>query len=335
MKKFSGSAIARHQVFMLADGTFVVQWDDKRIQDILSGKYREFDYRADFGHAITDYELRQLRAAGRVEHFNRQYVWLYALPESGRFGQRRVLGRGNRVRAYYLSTPFAKTQIGNIQSMFDELDVSHHFSVRVRDDSVVILGDNGVPFRTIEDAEDAQQFLGKQAPGILSNLVVAFVETSVKHRMPIMSETNETLNLDDIIASQSNKMTLNGRHIVVAVKNDEERQAFSKLFEEMNLDVKYASSASDAIHLLEDNPSDLLIIDIDLPDMHGWQMLSKIREIETLRDLPIMVITEQTNFGMTVAKVNYIQRPISIARLRHNIWTTLSGREEVSPTEMD
>ena len=335
MKKFSGSAIARHQVFMLADGAFVVQWEDKRIQEILSGKYREFDYRADFGHAITDYELRQLVAAGRVEHFNRQYVWLYALPESGRFGQRRVLGRGNRVRAYYLSTPFAKTQIGNIQSMFDELDVSNHFSVRVRDDSVVILGDNGVPFRTIEEAEDAQQFLGQRAPGILSNLVVAFVETSVKHRMPIMNETNETLNLDDIIASQSNKMTLNGRHIVVAVKNDEERQAFSKLFDEMSLDVKYASSASDAIHLLEDNPSDLLIIDIDLPDMHGWQMLSKIREIEALRDLPIMVITEQTNFGMTVAKVNYIQRPISIARLRHNIWTTLSGREEASSTEMD
>ncbi len=319
---------------MLANGTFVVQWEDSRVQDLLSGKYLEFNHGSDFGHAVTDYELKQLRAAGRVEHYNRTYVWLYPLPEAGRFGQRRILGRGNRVRAYYLSTPFAKSQIVNIQSMFDELGINDAFTVRVRDNMVVILGKNGIPFRTPEDTERAQQFLGDKAPGLLSNLVVAFIETSVKHRMPMMNETDEKLSLDDIIASQTDTAKLNGKHIVLAVKEDDVRQAFSKLFDEMQLDVKYASSASDAIQLLEDYPSDLLIIDIDLPDMHGWQMLSKIREIEALRDLPIMVITEQTNFGMTVAKVDYIQRPISIARLRHNIWVVLSGRSDsVTPED--
>lgn len=313
---------------MLANGTFVVQWEESRVQDLLSGKYLEYEHTADFGHAITDYELKQLRAAGRVEHFNRTYVWLYPLPEAGRFGQRRELGRGNRIRAYYLSTSFGKSRIENIQSRINELKLDDPFSVRVRDNAVVILGKNGIPFRTPADAEHAQTLLGERAPDLLSDLVVAFIETSVKHRMPMMNETDGKLSLDDIIASQTDTTKLNGKHIVVVVKEDDEREAFSKLFDEMNLDVKYASSAEKAIHLLEDHPSDLLIIDIDLPDMHGWQMLGKMREIEALRDLPIMVITSQTNFGMTVAKVDYIQRPISIARLRHNIWVVLSGHSD-------
>lgn len=313
---------------MLANGTFVVQWEESRVQDLLSGKYLEYEHSTDFGHAITEYELKQLRAAGRVEHFNRTYVWLYPLPEAGRFGQRRELGRGNRIRAYYLSTPFTKSQIANIQSMFDELKLNDRYTVRIRDNVVVILGENGIPFRTPKDAEDAQTVLGKHAPGLLSDLVVAFIETNNKQRMPMMNETDKKLSLDEIIASQTETAEVNGKHVVVAVKEDDEREAFSKLFNEMNLNVKYASSAEKAIHLLEDYPSDLLIIDIDLPDMHGWQMLGKMREIEALRDLPIMVITAQPNYAMTVAKVDYLQRPISIARLRQNIWVVLSGHSD-------
>lgn len=323
MKKLSGSAISRQQVFTLADGSYVVQWEDKRVQELMSGKYREFDYRADFGHPITDYELKQLRTNGRVEHYNRNYVWLYPLPESGRFGQRRVLGRGNRIRAFYLSTPFTKTQLPNIQTVLGEMGVSDQLSARTRDEVVVILGKGGLPFRTPEDAEQAQDVLKTKSPSLFSELVTAFVETS-RHR--VTSGTNsEKLNLDDIIASQNNATKFSGRHIVLAVTHDDERKAFSTIFEEMALNVKHASSASEVLELLEDHDIDLLITDLELSDMHAWSMVSKIKEVDSLRELPIMVLADQSNFGMNVAKVDYIlQRPISIAKLRHNVWVALN-----------
>jgi len=322
MKKFSGSAISRALVFTLQDGTYVVQWEDKRVQELLTGKYREYEHKSDFGHPITDYELKQLRASGRVEHYNRNYVWLYPLPEAGRFGQRRVLGRGNRIRAYYLRTPYARNQLNDIQTVLADVGVADYAHARVREDMVVILGKNGVPFRTPEDAERAHQMLKSKSPHLFGELFVAFIETSKQRVAP--SNNSETFNLNDIIASQSNSTQFAGKHIVLAVTHEDERKAFASVFDEMKLSVRHATTATEALQMLEDNPADLLITDIELSDMHAWTMVSKLKEIDSLRELPIMVITDQASFGANVAKVDYVlQRPISMKRLRHTVWTAL------------
>lgn len=103
MKILSGSAILRVRVFVLADGTSVVQWDEKRVQELLSGQYRHYDHQRDFGHAITDYELNILKSNGRVEHYTQKFVWLFPLPEAGRY-QRKVLDGLSKTRGYYLTT---------------------------------------------------------------------------------------------------------------------------------------------------------------------------------------------------------------------------------------
>lgn len=328
MKHFSGSAVSRYQVFTLADGTFVVQWDDARVQELLTGQYREFDYRTDFGHAITDYELAQLRASGRVEHFSRNNVWLYPLPEAGRFGRRRVLGRGDRVRAYYLISKYSQSRLDEVREILDRLNLKEDYSARAREDQVVILGRGGIPFRDLKDAENAQQIITDRLRDDLGDLTIAFIETpstaSVYHRSSIDSDVSK-LNLDDIIASQTNTSRIAGKRVVLVIKEADEREAFSDLMNEMELDVKYANSAVEAIQLLEDFPSDLLVTDIQLPDMHAFQMISKFNEIENLRELPIILIADQPNIGATVARVDYLIRPVSIARLRHNVWVSLTN----------
>jgi CheY-like chemotaxis protein len=336
MKKFSGSAVARHQVFMLADGTYVVLWDDKRVQELLTGRYREFDYRADFGHAVTDYELKQLRASGRVEHYNQHYVWLYPLPEIGRFGKRRVLGRGNRIRAYYLSTPHPKVELPQIQTALEENGLGEEYAARIRDDVVVVLGKNGVPFRTPEEADQAHAALVAKVPDVMQHLIVAFVETDPSHRLHSPHNERETdSNLDDLIASQTNTETVAGKRVVLAVRDEDERQAFGRLFEEMKLDVKYAGDASEVLQALEDFPSDLLISDIELPDLHAWKLVQKVKEVDSLRDIPIIVLTDQVNLSATIARVDYIQRPISIARLRHNVWMVLNDARHTNHRPID
>lgn len=326
MKHFSGSAISRYQVFTLVDGTFVVQWDDKRVQELLTGHYREFDYGSDFGHAVTDYELEQLKSAGRVEHFNRMYVWLYPLPETGRFGRLRVLGQGNRIRAYYLATAQPRSMVERIRGELQSLGLQGELSIKLRDDMVALLDGEGQPFRTLEEAENAQSRLLDQGSDIFSDLSVAFIDKSgkVTANRVLMDGENAKLNLDEIIASQSDTSQVAGRLVVLAVSQDDERKAFGELFVEMELEVKYATTGAETLQLLEDFPADLLVSEFQLPDMHVWQMLGKVKEIEGLRELPILVITDQTNFATTVARVEHLTRPVSIARLRHNVWVTLS-----------
>ena len=137
-----------------------------------------------------------------------------------------------------------------------------------------------------------------------------------------MDNSSES-DLDGAIIGQSDMSEIHGKTVVLAVTQEDEGQAFADLFAEMNLQVQYASSAPAILQILEDHPAHLLVMDMQMPDIHAWKMISKVREIEHLRDLPILIITDQASLGMTVAKVDYLTRPVSIARLRQNILRTL------------
>ena len=116
-----------------------------------------------------------------------------------------------------------------------------------------------------------------------------------------------------------------GKRVILAVSESDEQDAFRDMLNDMQIDVLIATSAVETLQLLEDFPSHLLIMDLNQPDMHGWQMINKIREITELRNLPITVLTDQPHIGMTVARVDYLTRPVSIARLRQSVANALEN----------
>jgi CheY-like chemotaxis protein len=328
MKRRVGSAVPRYQLFSLSDGTYVVQWDEKQVQELFSGEYREFDERRDYGRVINDHEMAQLMTNGIVEDYNQRFAWLMPLPGPQRF--RRILGEKNRLRAYYLVTEFPQEQTDSVRDVLDATGLTGTYTVKSRDGRVVILGMNGVPFREVELAEDALQTIQRTAPDVFEILMIAFIEANTRSSIYRASMENETENLDlsDIIASQSDTSGLAGKAVVLAVRHEDEREAFTTLLHGMSVSVKHATSAALALELLEDHQPHLLVMDIQQPDMHGWNLINKIREIAALRELPIIVITDQPNMGVTIARVDYLVRPVSIARLRHSVWVSLNHTVE-------
>jgi CheY-like chemotaxis protein len=331
-KSYSGSAVPRHFVFIMADGTFVVQWDENRVQDILSGQYRNLRDEG-FGHSISDYELDQLKSAGRVEFYNRGWVWLYALPEPNRFQvelktQERVAGR---VRAFYLNTTLPNSQLDNVRSLLGNLGLGEDFSALGRAGLVAIAGRDGNPFLHFKEAEQVQRKLAAKAPDMFRDSAIAFVELrqeDVDHNQDIKKPEDNT-DLATIIASQSDTSVTHGKQIVLLVTNEDEREAIRELCAEMQMDIHLASSGRDALELLEDGHPDIFLLDLELPDIHGWALISKLKEIGTLRDLPIIVLAEhstsdQQSLSFTVANIDlYLVKPVSKARLRQNIWMSL------------
>jgi CheY-like chemotaxis protein len=335
IKNYTGSAVPRHFVFVLGDGTFVVQWDDTRVQDILSGKYHYFEEN-DFGHAITEAELQQLKAAGRVEHYNYNYVWLNALPEQKRFKvelktQERIPGR---VRVYYLNTTLPKAQLEGVQNLLNTIGMSADFSAYERQGVVAIAGKNGVPFRHLSEAEHLQKQLSTKAQAVFKDTVIAFVETAQDNGnlSQEIQRIGENTDLATLIASQTDSTVTADKHVVLILSAADERRAVQDLGKEMKLNLHVAETGADALRLLEDEPCDLLIMDFELPDMHGWALLAKLKENYALRQLPIMLLAEHTaasqqSFGFGVVNVDvYLVKPVSKARLRQNIWMALKER---------
>jgi hypothetical protein len=172
------NAVNRQRIFVLLDGTFVVRWQENRVQELQTGQSRAFAKR-DYGAPITDYELRQLLEAGIVEHFDDEQVWLCPLPQhyEVRF---QTMWEQMRVRSYYLNTTLMGMRLTDVKNALAEHALEDDFLPRLRDNFVVLWARNGVAFHKFIEAEAARTLLISTAPQLFSETVVAFVETSMK-----------------------------------------------------------------------------------------------------------------------------------------------------------
>jgi response regulator RpfG family c-di-GMP phosphodiesterase len=107
--------------------------------------------------------------------------------------------------------------------------------------------------------------------------------------------------------------------VMLLVNHADDRQMFAHLLKEMQLGVVHVETGAHAVAILEENPCDLLIMDVSLTDIHAWQLLAKIHEIESLRTLPAIVITDNPMLIPVVKPIVFLMRPVSLARLRQNV----------------
>ena len=84
---------------------------------------------------------------------------------------------------------------------------------------------------------------------------------------------------------------------------------------------------------------DLVLLDLMMPDMDGWDVYHQIKSEEQTRDIPVIVITAKAQdidkiLGLRVAKVeDYISKPFSPQELVERIEQVLSRGQSVTAEE--
>lgn len=330
-KIYSGAAVPRYQVFVLADGEYVVQWSENAVQDLMTGKYRSYTQH-DFGHLILDFELDRLKSAGVIEHYTRSYVWIYALPESNRFGELRTQERSsNRVRTYYLNTTLPIEHFDEVLTQLQALGLIDTYWATEHDGVVAIFNKDEKPFLQLKDAEAVQRQLSAAAPELFKNTAVAFIEMS-RADLALRAAGSDDLSLDDIIAAQTDTERLKGKKAVVLMKDDLELHTVCGMLGSLSMDASTARSAGDALQSLEEQPADVILMELQLPDMHGYELIAKVREFSVSSPTHVIVLAEANAteadqvFALTVAKVDgYLAKPINLPQLRLTLWTALKS----------
>lgn len=329
----SGTPVPRHQVFVLDDGEPVVQWSESLVQEIYSGRVRGFDY-SQLGHPVSDFELNHLKTLGLVEYFNRQYVWVFALPEQSRFiGLRTIDGDSGQSRVFYLNTTLSEGDLERVVAAIETENASGSFTACAHEGTIAVLGYDWAAYASIAEAEAAQRIFTRLSP-LFEATVIAFVDTPfVRH----VVEEAERVDLDTLIASQSASPVTAGKHVIVVSGSADERQQIADALQVMQVEIAFAECGSGALHLLEDCAAadcapDLLIMDVRLSDMHGWEMLSRLREIHPLHQLPIVTLADEPSdagdddptMALRVAGARiYLSRPLNAALLRQRVYETL------------
>jgi CheY-like chemotaxis protein len=96
--------------------------------------------------------------------------------------------------------------------------------------------------------------------------------------------------------------------------------ALNELLRPEGYEVHTLSSATEALKRLEQNGYDLLMLDIIMPEMDGFELCKKIREKENYRETPIVFLTAKSQEkdraqGIEAGANLFLSKPISPEKL--------------------
>lgn len=114
-------------------------------------------------------------------------------------------------------------------------------------------------------------------------------------------------------------------HKIMLVEDD---QPILELMEILLLRLGYEAvlvpDVLEALEQIRKNPPDLLLLDIMMTPMNGWEVLDKIREEYNNKDLPVLLFTASPSVDEKLAlfkdpKLGVLQKPVTLAELKVGI----------------
>ena len=106
--------------------------------------------------------------------------------------------------------------------------------------------------------------------------------------------------------------------------NPDNRSLIRRVLESEGYNFIEAANAEVALSVLERGGPDLILMDINMPDMDGYTLTAKIRSMPALSHVPIVAVTANVMRGdreksLEAGCDGYIQKPIDIDNLPYQI----------------
>jgi len=98
------------------------------------------------------------------------------------------------------------------------------------------------------------------------------------------------------------------------------RKVTSRLLERNGMEVRTAKDGVDAMATLQDYQPDLVLLDIEMPRMDGFEVATQMRHSSTLKHIPIIMITSRTGEkhkerAMAIGVTDYMGKPFQEEKL--------------------
>jgi len=125
-------------------------------------------------------------------------------------------------------------------------------------------------------------------------------------------------------------MEYTGRKILVVDDNLALAEMVTRFLVDREFDASLVSNGNDAIERVHSEPPDLVLLDLNLPDISGMEVLKRIKEVN--EDIAVIVITgyggEQVAVAMMKAgALDYLSKPFEFETLLTSIKDTLGIRD--------
>ncbi|MBI5184590.1 MAG: response regulator [Nitrospinae bacterium] len=98
---------------------------------------------------------------------------------------------------------------------------------------------------------------------------------------------------------------------------------FKKHLEKLDVDIFAAENGQEAMKILEENSIHLIIADIRMPLMDGFELLQNIKKISETNPIPVILVTgkaqETREYAFKLGAVDFITKPVDFEKLLQKI----------------
>ena len=128
--------------------------------------------------------------------------------------------------------------------------------------------------------------------------------------------------------------------LLVVDDEPEINKLVARIFEKRGYRVNQAIDGADALASVERDRPDLIMLDLNLPKIDGWEVCRRLKGDPATREIPIIMLTaahanvDDAEIGLGLGADEYVAKPFVKAVLLHNV-ERLLGREPSEETNPD
>jgi CheY-like chemotaxis protein len=111
-------------------------------------------------------------------------------------------------------------------------------------------------------------------------------------------------------------MAEENKHSVLVVEDDSDvRTTLGEFLKEEGYDVETASNGKEALDHLERRHPGLVLLDLMMPVMSGWEFLERRNKDASLQNVPVLVLSAVPGKPSIPGALAFLKKPIDLTRL--------------------
>jgi two-component system sensor histidine kinase/response regulator len=138
--------------------------------------------------------------------------------------------------------------------------------------------------------------------------------------------------MEDIISTQDQDLQSS---VLIVDDIAENLQVLGNILNELDIEFSYATSGKEALEAVSFNKPDLILLDVNMPEMTGFEVCEILKKNPDTRDIPVIFLTAKTEpedviKGLTVGGIDYVTKPFNTkeltARVNSHLELSISRR---------
>lgn len=117
--------------------------------------------------------------------------------------------------------------------------------------------------------------------------------------------------------------------------DDHFRETFIDVMSLKGVKVSGVRTGDEAIKALKQSKPSIIIMDVQLPDVHGFDLCRRVKRLDNHKDTPIIFVSASTQYadprdrveGILAGADQFLPKPITVEKLWSEIELVLSGRK--------